>query len=78
MSRSVLRTPDRIDAHVGARVRALRHAHGVTQSDLGAWLGVSYSQVQKYERGIDRVSATRLFHLARIFKVPMESFFEGL
>jgi transcriptional regulator with XRE-family HTH domain len=78
VSRPVPRTPDKIDAHVGARVRALRRARGVTQSDLGAWLGVSYSQVQKYERGIDRVSATRLFQLARIFKVPMESFFEGL
>ncbi|HEX4860850.1 MAG TPA: helix-turn-helix transcriptional regulator [Rhizomicrobium sp.] len=72
------RSPTAIDAHVGARLRILRRGHGVSQSDLGAWLGVSYAQVQKYECGVDRVSAARLFQLARIFKVPMESFFEGL
>jgi transcriptional regulator with XRE-family HTH domain len=74
----VRKTPDMIDTHVGARVRALRRKRGVTQSDLGAWLGVSYSQVQKYERGIDRISASSLFRLARVFKVPVGSFFEGL
>jgi transcriptional regulator with XRE-family HTH domain len=74
------KTSTTIDAHVGARLRALRRGRGrgVTQSDLGAWLGVSYTQVQKYERGIDRVSAARLFQIARIFKVPIGSFFEGL
>ena len=72
------RTPSAIDAHVGARVRTLRLARGVTRSNLGAWLGVSCAQVQKYERGVDRVGATRLFQLARIFRVPMTSFFEGL
>ena len=72
------RTPTTIDAHVGTRLRALRRGRGVSQSDLGAWLGVSYTQVQKYERGIDRVSAARLFQIARIFKAPIASFFEGL
>lgn len=78
MSAAVRRSPNAIDEHVGARIRVLRRGRGVSQSDLGAWLGVSYSQVQKYESGIDRVSAARLFQLARIFKVPMERFFEGL
>ena len=78
MKRAAPKTPGMIDAHVGARMRAMRRGRGVSQSDLGAWLGVSYAQVQKYERGIDRVSAARLYQLARIFKVPMESFFEGL
>ncbi len=72
------KTSTAIDAHVGARLRALRRGRGVTQSDLGAWLGVSYTQVQKYERGIDRLSASRLFQIARIFKVPIGNFFEGL
>ena len=72
------KTSTAIDAHVGARLRALRRGRGVTQSDLGAWLGVSYTQVQKYERGVDRVSAARLFEIARVFKVPIASFFEGL
>lgn len=72
------RAPTAIDAHVGARIRVLRRGRGVSQSDLGAWLGVSTSQVQKYECGTDRVSASRLFQIARIFKVPVGSFFEGL
>ena len=45
------KAPGQIDAHVGARLRILRRGRGVSQSDLGAWLGVSYTQVQKYERG---------------------------
>jgi len=72
------KAPSVIDEHVGARIRVLRRGRGVSQSDLGAWLGVSYTQVQKYECGVDRVSAARLFQLARIFKVPIGSFFEGL
>jgi transcriptional regulator with XRE-family HTH domain len=72
------KAPGQIDAHVGARLRILRRGRGVSQSDLGAWLGVSTSQVQKYECGTDRLSASRLFQVARIFKVPIGSFFEGL
>ncbi len=72
------RQPTRIDAHVGARLRHLRRARDMAQAELGRRLGVSFMQVQKYERGVDRVSATRLFQIARIFEVPIESFFEGL
>lgn len=69
------RTPDRIDAFVGARIVAFRAAAGLSQVQLSARLGISFQQVQKYEVGANRVSASRLHHLATIFATPIESFF---
>lgn len=72
------RTPTDIDKHVGARLR-LRRAHlKLSQSDLGNKLGVTFQQIQKYERGTNRVGASRLFHVGRVLKVPVAYFFEGL
>jgi transcriptional regulator with XRE-family HTH domain len=69
------RSPDRIDAVVGARIVALRAQAGLSQAQLAAQLGVSFQQVQKYEAGANRVSASRLHKLATIFQAPIEGFF---
>lgn len=79
--RAAARRPKRtnaIDRHVGAQVRRLRLARDMAQAELGRRLGVSFTQVQKYERGVNRVSATRLFEIAKLFDVSIGSFFEGL
>ncbi len=71
-------TPHPIDVHVGARVRMRRTLLGMTQSDLGELLGMSFQQVQKYENGKNRISASRLYDLARVFDVSVEHFFEDM
>jgi transcriptional regulator with XRE-family HTH domain len=71
------RTQD-IDRHVGARVRERRIMLGLTQQQLADLIGVTYQQAHKYERGINRVSAGRLFEIARVLSVPVSHFFEGL
>lgn len=65
-----------IDVHVGRRVWQRRKMLGVTQAQIGEALGVSFQQVQKYEKGIDRISASRLQHIARELTVPVSFFFE--
>ncbi len=70
--------PNPIDIHVGARVRLRRHLLGMNQTDLGKALGVSYQQIQKYEWGVNRVGASRLFNLGRALDVPISFFFEDL
>jgi transcriptional regulator with XRE-family HTH domain len=67
-----------VDVHVGARVRQRRTLLGMTQTDLANALGLTFQQVQKYERGINRISASRLFELARVFDVPVDYFFEDM
>jgi len=67
-----------IDRHVGERIRSRRAELGMTQHDLATLLGISYQQVQKYETGANRVSAGRLYELARQLGSPVGFFFEGL
>ena len=67
-----------IDAHVGARVRLRRVLQGMTQTDLGDALGLTFQQVQKYERGTNRISASRLYDLSRVLDVSIEHFFEDI
>ena len=67
-----------VDVHVGARVRLRRTLLDMTQTDLGDVLGLTYQQVQKYESGINRISASRLFDLSRVLAVPVEYFFEDM
>ncbi|NVJ97444.1 MAG: helix-turn-helix transcriptional regulator [Alphaproteobacteria bacterium] len=67
-----------IDASVGAQVRALRRQRGMTQTELGTVLGLTFQQVQKYERGTNRISASKLALLAEALKVPVGLFFEGV
>jgi transcriptional regulator with XRE-family HTH domain len=75
--RSTGRTQD-IDRHVGARVRERRIMLGLTQQQLADLIGVTYQQAHKYERGINRVSAGRLYEIAQVLSVPIGYFFEGL
>ncbi len=67
-----------IDAHVGQRVRLRRSLLGLSQEELGQQLGLSFQQVQKYERGANRVGASRLFDLANALDVPVGYFFDDL
>jgi transcriptional regulator with XRE-family HTH domain len=68
----------RIDQHVGERIRARRAELGLTQEQLAQALQVSYQQVQKYETGANRISAGRIFEIARKLGVDISYFFEGL
>ena len=70
--------PDPIDQHVGGQLRLRRAQAGMTQTELGAKVGLSFQAVQKYETGENRISASRLYQLARILEVPMSYFFDGL
>jgi transcriptional regulator with XRE-family HTH domain len=65
-----------IDAQVGARVRMCRRTLGMTQTDLGIALGVTFQQVQKYEKGTNRIGAGRLHDIANALHVPVSAFFE--
>ena len=68
----------RVDAHVGGRIRDHRTGLGLTQEHLANALNLSYQQVQKYETGANRVSASRLWDIADALDVPVSFFFEGL
>ena len=67
-----------VDAHVGSRLRERRILLGMSQTRLGESLGLSFQQVQKYERGIDRISVGRLVHMSHVLDVPITYFFEDL
>ena len=70
--------PGPLDLNVGARIRLRRKALGITQSQLAEALGLTFQQVQKYERGVNRVSASKLFEAASFMGVDVGYFFEGL
>jgi transcriptional regulator with XRE-family HTH domain len=70
--------PHPVDRHVGRRICEKRIALGYNQSDLGRALGLTFQQIQKYEKGANRVSASKLWDIARFFKVDIGYFFEGL
>lgn len=70
--------PDPIDMHVGRQLRLARELAGLTQSDIGAELNMSFQVVQKYEQGEIRVSASRLFQLADLLGKPVDYFFDGI
>jgi transcriptional regulator with XRE-family HTH domain len=70
--------PDPVDVHVGERMRILRKARSLSQGALADALGITFQQVQKYERGANRVSASMLQRAARAMGVPVATFFEGL
>jgi transcriptional regulator with XRE-family HTH domain len=70
--------PSPIDVHVGTRVRLRRTLLGMSQEKLGEALGLTFQQVQKYERGVNRIGASRLFDLARVLDVPIGFFFDDL
>jgi transcriptional regulator with XRE-family HTH domain len=65
-----------IDVHVGSRVRLRRMLLGMSQEKLGEQLGLTFQQVQKYEKGVNRIGASRLFDMARVLGVPVQFFFD--
>lgn len=67
-----------IDKHVGERVRLRRTLMGLSQEKLGALLGLTFQQVQKYERGANRISASKLWRMSEVLEVPVSFFFDGL
>jgi transcriptional regulator with XRE-family HTH domain len=67
-----------IDIQVGNRVRIRRMLIGMSQERLGDLLGLTFQQVQKYEKGVNRIGAGRLFEMARILNVPVDFFYEGM
>ncbi len=67
-----------IDVQVGSRVRIRRMLIGMSQERLGDLLGLTFQQVQKYEKGVNRIGAGRLFEVARILNVPVDFFYEGV
>ena len=72
------RDPNYIDVHVGARIRMRRQLINMSQERLGELLGITFQQVQKYEKGSNRISASRLFYASKTLGVPVQFFFDGL
>lgn len=75
---AVTKKANPIDAQVGNRVRIRRMLIGMSQERLGDLLGLTFQQVQKYEKGINRIGAGRLFEIARILDVPIDFFYDGV
>src|SRR5205814_7826417 len=71
------RKPDPVDIEVGQRIKIQRIAAGLSQTELGENVGVTFHQVQKYEKGANRVGAGRLTQIARVLNIPVNAFFEG-
>jgi len=69
--------PNPIDVHVGSRVRLRRMMLGMSQDKLGESLGITFQQIQKYEKGTNRIGASRLQHIATVLSVPVSFFFDG-
>lgn len=72
------RDPNYVDRHVGNRVRMRRLLVGMSQEKMGELLGITFQQVQKYEKGSNRISASRLYQIARILGVPIQFFYDEL
>jgi transcriptional regulator with XRE-family HTH domain len=70
--------PNKDDVHLGARVKQRRVVMGLSQEKLGKQLGITFQQVQKYERGVNRISASRLMDMSRILQVPITFFYDEL
>lgn len=70
--------PNPVDIHVGARLRFRRNLVGMSQEQLGRATGLTFQQIQKYERGANRMGASRLFQIARILDVPVSWFFDEM
>jgi transcriptional regulator with XRE-family HTH domain len=72
------KSPNSIDIHVGCRVRLLRRRLGVSQQKLADAVGVTFQQMQKYEKGINQIRSSRLHQIAKTLQVPPASLFEGV
>ncbi len=74
----VQKTPNPVDVHVGSRMRMRRMLIGMSQEALGNALGLTFQQVQKYEKGANRIGASRLYHISKILDVNISFFFEDM
>jgi transcriptional regulator with XRE-family HTH domain len=72
------KVPNPIDIHVGSRVRLRRMLVGMSQEKLGEMLGLTFQQIQKYEKGANRIGASRLYQISQILDVPVQFFFEDI
>lgn len=72
------KSPNPVDIHVGSRVRLRRMLVGLSQEKLGDSMGLTFQQIQKYEKGVNRIGASRLFKLSEVLEVPVQFFFEGM
>jgi len=70
--------PNPVDIHVGRRVRLRRTLLGLSQERLGEMIGLTFQQVQKYERGTNRIGASRLYDLSRVLNVPIQFFYDDM
>src|SRR3954469_22829766 len=70
------KTIGEIDQQIGKKIRELRIKHHFSQTKLGEEIGVTFQQVQKYEKGINRITAVRLNEIAKLFEIPITSFFK--
>lgn len=70
--------PNPIDVHVGSRVRLRRTLMGMSQEKLGEALGLTFQQIQKYERGANRIGSSRLYKISQILEVPVQFFFDDM
>jgi transcriptional regulator with XRE-family HTH domain len=70
--------PDPVDVHVGARLRLRRNLLGLSQEQLGKACGLTFQQIQKYERGTNRMGASRLFQFSKLLEVPVSYFFDDV
>ncbi len=73
-----LGTPRPVDIHVGRKLRERRRQLGLSQENVGEYLGLTFQQIQKYEKGTNRISASKLWALSHFFLVSVEWFFDGL
>lgn len=71
------KSPDKYDIEVGKRIKALRMARGISQEQVGAYLGLTFQQVQKYEKGTNRIAPSRLIPLAKLLKVEPAALIGG-
>lgn len=78
MVKEILSAPNPIDQHVGLRIRLRRKELGISQERLADSIGLTFQQVQKYERAANRVSASKLYEMARALKTSVAYFYEGL
>ena len=78
MSEDNSKSPHPVDIHVGMKLRARRMMRGMSQEELGRAVGVTFQQIQKYERGDNRIGCSRLFEISSFLNVPVDSFFDGL
>jgi len=77
-SKHAPRAASAVDVHVGTRIRLRRKSLKMSQEQLGDQLGITFQQVQKYERGTNRVGASRLWGISKVLEVPVQFFYDGL